>query len=138
MDNVWNLIATLGVALISLIGIIIQTKSKERQDSWKKVLDDFRSESKQDDINLNKKLDLNHRDTLKLWLITEMTKIKDGLYTPNEEQKQLLHEAKKTYNNLEGDSYVDAMFDSLVNAGLIWYNTEKEVDTYDKYSRIYI
>ena len=33
MDNVWNLIATLGVALISLIGIIIQTKSKERQDS---------------------------------------------------------------------------------------------------------
>ena len=34
--------------------------------------------------------------------------------------------------------YVDAMFDNLVNAGLIWYNTEKEVDTYDKYSRIYI
>lgn len=119
MDNVWNLIATLGVALISLIGIIIQTKSKERQDNLKKVLDDFRAESKQDDINLNKKLDLNHRDTLKLWLITEMTKIKDGLYTPNEEQKQLLHEAKKTYNNLEGDSYVDAMFDNLVNAGLI-------------------
>ena len=37
-----------------------------------------------------------------------------------------------------GDGYVDAMFDNLVNAGLIWYNTEKEVDTYDKYSRIYI
>ena len=72
-----------------------------------------------DDINLNKKLDLNHRDTLKLWLITEMTKIKGGLYTPNEEQKQLLHEAKKIYNNLEGDSYVDTMFDNLVNAGLI-------------------
>ena len=138
MDSVWNLIATLGVAIISLIGIIIQTKSKERQENLKKVLDDFRAESKQDDINLNKKLDLNHRDTLKLWLITEMTKIKDGLYIPNEEQKQLLHEAKKTYNNLNGDSYVDTMFDNLVNAGLIWYNTEKEVDTYDKYSRIYI
>lgn len=119
MDSVWNLIATLGVAVISLIGIIIQTKSKERQDNLKKVLDDFRAESKQDDVSLNKKLDLNHRDTLKLWLITEMTKIKDGVYIPNEEQKNLLHEAKKTYNDLNGDSYVDTMFDKLVNTGLL-------------------
>ena len=119
MDAIYNLIATLGVAIISLIGIFIQTKSKEKQDHISQKLDLIRKESKADDVALNSKLDTNRTKTLRMWLVTELTKIRDESYIPNEEQKRLIHEAKDEYNGLGGDSYVDAMFDECKEKNLI-------------------
>lgn len=113
MDAIYNLIATLGVAIISLVGVAIQTKSKEKQDNILVQIEESRKESKAEDTKILNKLDKTNLSTLKTWLISEMTKIENGLYTPNEEQKALIHEAKKEYNHLGGDSYVDDMFDRL-------------------------
>ena len=87
--------------------------------SVKKEVNDLRKESKADDIRLNKKLDTINMDACKRFLIVEMTKIQDGAYVPNEEQKRMLHETKKTYNDKGGDSYVDSMFDRLLDKGLL-------------------
>lgn len=67
----------------------------------------------------NENLDTINMDVCKRFLIVEMTKIQDGTYVPNEEQKRMLHETKKTYNDKGGDSYVDSMFDRLLNNGLL-------------------
>ena len=87
--------------------------------SVKKEVNDLRKESKADDVRLNKKLDIINMDVCKRFLIVEMTKIQDGAYIPNEEQKRMLHETKKTYNDKGGDSYVDSMFDKLLDKGLL-------------------
>ena len=119
-------IATVIVAIIGLIGIIIQTKShnklKKQQDVLATVdskIDKLRKESKEDDKRLNEKLDNIDMDNCKRFLIVEMTKIKDGMYIPNEEQKRMLHETKSRYNHDGGDSYVDSMFEGLQNKGLL-------------------
>ena len=119
-------IATIVVAVIGLIGIIIQTKSNNKLKSQKDVLsnidtkiDKLREESKEDDRKLNKKLDDIDMENCKRFLIVEMTKIKDGMYIPNEEQKRMLHETKSRYNHDGGNSYVDSMFESLQRKGLL-------------------
>ena len=133
MDAIYNLIATLGVAVISLIGIFVQTKSKEKTESISttqeamseiqgSILDKIealRKESKDDDVKLHKKLDKQHINDLKRFLITEMSKIQNEDYVPNEEQKSILKEAKKEYNDLGGDSYVDDMYEDLREQKLI-------------------
>lgn len=133
MDAIYNLIATLGVAVISLIGIFVQTKSKEKAESISttqeaiseiqgSILDKIealRKESKDDDVKLHKKLDKQHINDLKRFLITEMSKIQNKDYVPNEEQKSILKEAKKEYNDLGGDSYVDDMYEDLREQKLI-------------------
>lgn len=119
MDGLLNFGATVIVAILSTIGIWIQTKSKEKQESMSKVLDSMRKESKDGDAKLSAKLDSTKKETLKVFLTNEFTKIRDGYYTPNEEQKKLLHECKKEYNDLDGDTYVDDMFDELRNDGLL-------------------
>lgn len=119
-------IATVIVAIIGLIGIIIQTKShnklKKQQDVLATVdskIDKLRKESKEDDKRLNEKLDNIDMDNCKRFLIVEMTKIKDGMYIPNEEQKRMLHETKSRYNHDGGNSYVDSMFENLQQKGLL-------------------
>lgn len=119
-------IATVIVAIIGLIGIIIQTKShnklKKQQDVLATVdskIDKLRKESKEDDKRLNEKLDNIDMDNCKRFLIVEMTKIKDGMYIPNEEQKRMLHETKSRYNHDGGNSYVDGMFENLQQKGLL-------------------
>jgi len=119
MDAIYNLIATLGVAIISLIGVLIQNKSKTKQETIESKLDSLRKESKDDDIRLNKKLDKKHLNDLKRFLITEMSKIQNKDYIPNEEQKSILKEAKKEYNEYGGDSYVDDMYEDLREQKLI-------------------
>ena len=133
MDAIYNLIATLGVAVISLIGIFVQTKSKEKTESISttqeamseiqgSILDKIealRKESKDDDVKLHKKLDKQHINDLKRFLITEMSKIQNKDYVPNEEQKSIIKEAKKEYNDLGGDSYVDDMYEDLREQKLI-------------------
>lgn len=110
MDSVFNFIATIIVAIISLIGIIIQTKSKERQENIACKIDELREESKNGDNNLSKKIDTANIQFLKVWLTVELTKVRDEIYKPNEEQKRLIIEAKKMYNDLGGNSYIDDMY----------------------------
>lgn len=119
MDSLLNFGATVIVAIIGLVGIVIQTKSKEKQESISKKIDALRIESKNGDTTLSSKLDESKMQILKVWLTTELTKIRDGIYKPNEEQKRLLFEAKKEYNVLGGDSYVDDMFDECKEKNLI-------------------
>ena len=119
-------IATVIVAVIGLIGIIIQTKSHNKlktQDDLLKIvdkkIDTLQLESKEDDRKLNEKLDDIDMEACKRFLIVEMTKIKDGMYVPNEEQKRMLHETKSRYNSDGGNSYVDSMFNNLQQKGLL-------------------
>lgn len=119
-------IATVLVAIIGLIGIIIQTKSnnklKSQQDLLKTVddkIDKLKTQSTEEDKRLNKKLDTIDMDNCKRFLIVEMTKIQDGAYKPNEEQKRMLYETKERYNNDGGNSYVDSMFEGLQAKGLL-------------------
>lgn len=119
-------IATVLVAIIGLIGIYIQTKSnnklKSQEDLLKTVddkIDKIKKQSEDEDHKLHAKLDSMEMNDCKRFLIVEMTKIQDGTYTPNEEQKRMLHETKKTYNDKGGDSYVDGMFEKLQAKGLL-------------------
>lgn len=119
-------IATIAVAIIGLIGIIIQTHSnnklKSQEDLLKTVdekMDKFKKQSEDEDRKIHSKLDKMEMDNCKRFLIVEMTKIQDGAYVPNEEQKRMLHETKKTYNDKGGDSYVDSMFEKLQAKGLL-------------------
>lgn len=119
-------IATVLVAIIGLVGIVIQNKSnsklKSQEDLLKTVddkMDKLKTQSIEEDKRLNKKLDKMDMDNCKRFLIVEMTKIQDGMYTPNEEQKRMLYETKERYNNDGGDSYVDSMFESLQAKGLL-------------------
>ena len=113
-------IATVLVAVIGLIGIVIQNKShnklKSQEDLLKTVddkIDKLKTQSTEEDKRLNRKLDAMDMDNCKRFLIVEMTKIQDGAYKPNEEQKRMLYETKERYNHDGGDSYVDSMFDEL-------------------------
>lgn len=119
-------IATVLVAIIGLIGIVIQNKSnsklKSQEDLLKTVddkMDKLKTQSIEEDKRLNKKLDNMDMDNCKRFLIVEMTKIQDGMYAPNEEQKRMLYETKERYNNDGGDSYVDSMFEGLQAKGLL-------------------
>ena len=119
-------IATVIVAIIGLIGIIIQnrshTKLKSQEELLKTVdekIDKLKTQSTEEDKRLNNKLDAIDMNSCKRFLIVEMTKIKDGTYIPNEEQKHMLHETKTRYNNNGGNSYVDSMFEGLQDKGLL-------------------
>lgn len=119
-------IATIIVAIIGLIGIIIQnrshTKLKSQEELLKTVdekIDKLKTQSTEEDKRLNDKLDAIDMNSCKRFLIVEMTKIKDGTYIPNEEQKHMLHETKTRYNNNGGNSYVNSMFEWLQDKGLL-------------------
>ena len=100
------------VALISLIGVIIQSNSNSK-------IDQLRQESKDGDKRLEQKIDKVNMEDLKRFLITEMSKIKQGAFVPTENEKRTLAEAKDQYNKAGGDSYVDDMYDELKKTGLI-------------------
>ena len=117
---------TVIVTIIDLIGIIIQnrshTKLKSQEELLKTVekkIDKLKTQSTEEDKRLNDKLDAIDMNSCKRFLIVEMTKIKDGTYIPNEEQKHMLHETKTRYNNNGGNSYVDSMFEGLQDKGLL-------------------
>lgn len=126
MDSLLNFLGMVLVALIGLIGIIVQTKSHQKIDkqdilmkSIDKKIDTLRTESKRDDIKLNNKIDSINMNTTKRFLITEMTKIKENTYVPTDNQRRVIHETKDEYNKAGGDSYVDDMFQDLVKQGLL-------------------
>lgn len=119
-------IATVIVAIISLIGVVIQTKSHNKLKTQEEILncvenklDKMRQESKKDDEQLNNKIDDIDMDVCKRFLIIEMTKIQNESYIPNDEQKRMLYETKERYNKNGGDSYVDRMFENLQEKNLL-------------------
>ena len=126
MDSFLSFLGMIIVAVISLIGIIIQTKSHNKLQKQSDIvktmdakLDKLRAEAKKDDFNLNKKLDENKMNDLKRFLIIEMTKIDQGIYQATDNQKRMLKEAKDEYNRAGGDSYVDDMYDKLKDKNLL-------------------
>lgn len=126
MDSFLSFLGVIIVAIISLIGTIIQTISHnklERQSSLVKSMDEkldkLRTESKKDDLKLHKKLDENKMNDLKRFLIIEMTKIDQGIYQTTDNQRRMLKEAKDEYNRAGGDSYVDDMYDKLKDRNLL-------------------
>lgn len=119
MESILNFLATIVVAIIGLIGIWIQTRSKERQEDIKKDLQAFKDESLMNDKKIENTISDVRMQVTKRYLVTEMTKILQGDYSPNEEQKRVLKEAKDEYNKAGGDSYVDDMYDDLRSKGLI-------------------
>lgn len=126
MDSFLSFLGMIIVAIIGLIGIIIQTKSHNKLQKQSDIvktmdtkLDKLRAESKKDDFNLNKKLDENKMNDLKRFLIIEMTKIDQGIYQATDNQKRMLKEAKDEYNRAGGDSYVDDMYDKLKDKNLL-------------------
>ena len=126
MDSFLSFLGMIIVAIISLIGIIIQTKSHNKLQKQSDIvktmdikLDKLRAESKKDDFNLNKKLDENKMNDLKRFLIIEMTKIDQGIYQATDNQKRMLKEAKDEYNRAGGDSYVDDMYNKLKDKNLL-------------------
>lgn len=126
MDSILSFLGMIIVAIISLIGIIIQTKSHNKLQKQSDIvntmdakLDKLREESKKDDFKLNKKLDENKMNDLKRFLIIEMTKIDQGIYRATDNQRRMLKEAKDEYNRAGGDSYVDDMYDKLKDKNLL-------------------
>lgn len=126
MDSFLSFLGMIIVAIISLIGIIIQTKSHNKLQKQSDIvktmdakLDKLRAETKKDDFNLNKKLDENKMNDLKRFLIIEMTKIDQGIYQATDNQKRMLKEAKDEYNRAGGDSYVDDMYNKLKDKNLL-------------------
>ena len=126
MESFLSFLGMIIVAIISLIGIIIQTKSHNKLQKQNDIvktmdtkLDKLRAETKKDDFNLNKKLDENKMNDLKRFLIIEMTKIDQGIYQATDNQKRMLKEAKDEYNRAGGDSYVDDMYNKLKDKNLL-------------------
>ncbi len=112
--------ATVLVAIIGLIGIIIQNKSNNKLKSQEELLktvdekiNQLKEQSNKKDEELNKKLDNMDMENCKRFLIVEMTKITNNYYIPNSEQKRILKETKEIYNAKGGDSYVDDMYNDL-------------------------
>lgn len=126
MESFLSFLGIVLVAIISLIGTIIQTKSHNKLENQNRLVSDIdkkidalRNESKKDDLALNRKLDETRMNTLKRFLITEMTKIKQRSYVATDNQKRMLKEAKDEYNRAGGDSYVDDMYDDLREKDLL-------------------
>lgn len=119
MDSILNFIATIVVAIIGLVGIGIQTKSKEKQDDLKKDIANFRDESILNDKRIENTISDVRMNVTKRYLVTEMTKIQEGNYTPTEEQKRVLKDAKDEYNKAGGDSYIDDMYEDLRDSNLL-------------------
>ena len=59
MDGLLNFGATIIVAIIGLVGIVIQTKSKEKIEHTNSKIDELLNESKVGDNVLSSKLDAN-------------------------------------------------------------------------------
>lgn len=93
------------LALISVGGVIattiIQGIQAGKKDSIEAKLSDIKVALK------NEKLDRCKSD-----LVVIMSRIQNG-YVATTEEKMVLYETKKKYNELGGDSYIDDMFDKL-------------------------
>ena len=137
MDSILSFLGMVIVAIIGLVGVILQVKSKEKTESidskidnikkeFNKKTDDFtnelitfKEESKQSDKRISDQIQEVRMTVCKRFLVTELSKIQEKNYIPSEEQKIVLKDTKDEYNAAGGDSYVDDMYDDLRDKGLI-------------------
>ena len=137
MDGILSFLGMVIVAIIGLVGVILQVKSKEKTESidskidnikkeFTKKTDDFtnelitfKEESTQSDKMISDQIQEVRMTVCKRFLVTELSKIEEENYIPSEEQKRVLKDTKDEYNVAGGDSYVDDMYDDLRDKGLI-------------------
>ena len=137
MDGILSFLGMVIVAIIGLVGVILQVKSKEKTESidskidnikkeFTKKTDDFtnelitfKEESTESDKMISDQIKEVRMTVCKRFLVTELSKIEEENYIPSEEQKRVLKDTKDEYNASGGDSYVDDMYDDLRDKGLI-------------------
>ena len=137
MDGILSFLGMVIVAIIGLVGVILQVKSKEKTESidfkidnikkeFTKKTDDFtnelitfKEESTESDKRISDQIQEVRMTVCKRFLVTELSKIQEENYIPSEEQKIVLKDTKDEYNAAGGDSYVDDMYDDLLDKGLI-------------------
>ena len=137
MDSVLSFLGMVIVAIIGLVGVILQVKSKEKTESidlkidnikkeFTKKTDDFtnelikfKEESTESDKMISDQIQEVRMTVCKRFLVTELSKIEEENYIPSEEQKRVLKDTKDEYNASGGDSYVDDMYDDLRDKGSI-------------------
>lgn len=137
MDGILSFLGTVIVAIIGLVGVILQVKSKEKTESIDFKIDNikkeftkktdnftnelirFKEESTKSDKRISDQIQEVRMTVCKRFLVTELSKIQEENYIPSEEQKIVLKDTKDEYNAAGGDSYVDDMYDDLRDKGLI-------------------
>ena len=137
MDGILSFLGMVIVAIIGLVGVILQVKSKEKTESidskidnikkeFTKKTDDFtnelitfKEESTESDKRISDQIQEVRMTVCKRFLVTELSKIEEENYIPSEEQKRVLKDTKDEYNAAGGNSYVDDMYDDLRDKGLI-------------------
>ena len=137
MDGILSFLGMVIVAIIGLVGVILQVKSKEKTESidskidnikkeFTKKTDDFtnelitfKEESTESDKRISDQIQEVRMTVCKRFLVTELSKIQEKNYIPSEEQKIVLKDTKDEYNAAGGDSYVDDMYEDLRDKGLI-------------------
>lgn len=137
MESILSFLGMVIVAIIGLVGVILQVKSKEKTESidlkidnikkeFTKKTDDFtnelitfKEESTERDKMISDQIQEVRMTVCKRFLVTELSKIEEENYIPSEEQKRVLKDTKDEYNAAGGDSYVDDMYDDLRDKGLI-------------------
>ena len=137
MDGILSFLGMVIVAIIGLVGVILQVKSKEKTESidskidnikkeFTKKTDDFtnelitfKEESTESDKRISDQIQEVRMTVCKRFLVTELSKIQEEDYIPSEEQKRVLKDTKDEYNAAGGESYVDDMYDDLRDKGLI-------------------
>ena len=137
MESILSFLGMVIVAIIGLVGVILQVKSKEKTESidlkidnlkkgFTKKTDDFatelitfKEESTESDKRISDQIQEVRMTVCKRFLVTELSKIEEENYIPSEEQKRVLKDTKDEYNSAGGDSYVDDMYDDLRDKGLI-------------------
>lgn len=130
MDGILSFLGMVIVAIIGLVGVILQVKSKEKTESIDSKIDNmkkeftnelitFKEESTESDKRISDQIQEVRMTVCKRFLVTELSKIEEENYIPSEEQKRVLKDTKDEYNSAGGDSYVDDMYDDLRDKGLI-------------------
>lgn len=130
MDSILSFLGMVIVAIIGLVGVILQVKSKEKTESIDSKIDNmkkeftnelisFKEESTESDKRISDQIQEVRMTVCKRFLVTELSKIEEENYIPSEEQKRVLKDTKDEYNAAGGDSYVDDMYDDLRDKGLI-------------------
>ena len=137
MEGILSFLGMVIVAIIGLVGVILQVKSKEKTESidlkidnikreFTKKTDDFtnelitfKEESTESAKRISDQIQEVRMTVCKRFLVTELSKIEEENYIPSEEQKRVLKDTKDEYNAAGGDSYVDDMYEDLRDKGLI-------------------
>lgn len=130
MDGILSFLGMVIVAIIGLVGVILQVKSKEKTESIDSKIDNmkkeftnelisFKEESTESDKMISDQIQEVRMTVCKRFLVTELSKIEEENYIPSEEQKRVLKDTKDEYNAAGGDSYVDDMYEDLRDKGLI-------------------